>query len=305
MKYHFKVKSFLLFCFVVVFIISCRKENKNPSWDVDVLLPLVKSTLTINNIIPDSILHSNPDNSLNIVYNTPLYSFNSDTLFKIRDTTLTNSWPYLFSNPTVIQPGGAIINPPIVNNIQNNLGDVQLTNFTLKSGKMLLAISNGIHGLVDFNYKISSAKNISGNIFDTTVTLPPAIGTAPGMYSGSFDLSGYKFDLTLPGGTNVNTIATSYSASVAPAANGGYTTTLSSGDAVQITNKFIGIVPDYAKGYFGQTTTNIGPSTTNFSLFKHIVDGTIKLQNVNIGLAIENSVGVDARFTIADLSSFN
>ena len=69
------MKTKLQFVFILTFayclfafVISCRKENKKPSWDVDVIAPLVKSTLTINNLIPDSLLNINPDNSLDIVY---------------------------------------------------------------------------------------------------------------------------------------------------------------------------------------------------------------------------------------------
>jgi hypothetical protein len=40
-------------------------------------------------------------------------------------------------------------------------------------------------------------------------------------------------------------------------------------------------------------------------LFRHIISGTLKLEDVNIGLSIENSIGADARVTINDLVSVN
>ncbi len=297
-KIIFSSSLFILFLFSFIFYSSCRKGN--PSWDVDILAPLINSTLTINNIIPDSLLQTNPDNSLSIVYKIGLYSFNVDTLFKIPDTTLSNNYVSPFS--TIISPGGGII-PVITTSITNNLGDVELTNVTLRSGKMLLTINSQIHGLVDFRYKIPSATNPAGNIFDTTVTIPAAVGAAPGVYSGAFDLSGYKLNLTGASGASVNTMVTSYSAIAAPLP--GNTITINAGEAVQITNKFVGIIPQYAKGYFGNTINNGEIDSTDFSLFNRIIDGTLQLEDIDINFSIENSIGADARITIDNLSSVN
>lgn len=287
--------AFLFFFFL---FISCRK---NPSWDVDVLAPLLKSTMNINNIIPDSVIHKNPDNSLDIVYNSSLSSFSSEKLFKIPDTALTNN--YISPFTTTINPGGDII-PLVVNDIKNSLGDAQLTNIILRNGKMLLTIKSKIKGLVDFTYTLPKVTSPSGTVFSITVTIPAATATTDGIYSGTFDLSGSKVDLTGPTGTSVNTMMTSYSAIVTPSANGGYTTTITAGTSVQILNTFSGIVPQYAKGYFGNSVKNLSDST-NFSLFRHLIGGTLNLEDVNIGLSIENSVGADARVTINDLSSVN
>ncbi len=268
------------------------------------LAPLVKSTLTINNIIPDSNIHQNSDNSLEIVYNNSLYSFSADKLFKIPDTTLTNFYPYPGSS-TSINPGGTII-PVVLNDIQYSLGSAELTKTIIRSGTMLLSISSTIKGRVDFNYKIPSMTKTANPLdtFNVTVTIPAATSTANGVYSSSFDLSGYTVNLTGSNGTNVNTMTTSYGAIVSPVIHGGYTTTINAGDNVKISNSFISIVPQYAKGYFGSTITNVNDST-NFSLFRHIISGNLNLQNVNIGLSIENSVGADARITINNLLSVN
>jgi hypothetical protein len=40
-------------------------------------------------------------------------------------------------------------------------------------------------------------------------------------------------------------------------------------------------------------------------LFRHIISGNLTLQDVNIGLSIENSIGADARITINNLTSIN
>lgn len=68
---------------------SCKKELSEPNWDVDVLAPLAKATLTVDNIYNDSTKKVNPDNSISLVYSSGLYNFTLDTLFKIPDTTIS------------------------------------------------------------------------------------------------------------------------------------------------------------------------------------------------------------------------
>src|ERR1051326_8357556 len=188
MRYFFK--DLFAVCILILVFYSCRKENKNPSWNVDVLAPLVKSTLTINNVIPDSILNTNPDNSLSIVYNTSLNSLNSDSLFKIRDTTISNVYPAFGS----YSPCNTIISS-INDQTKYNLNGVELTKAIIRSGVMKVVITNNTDGNIGINYKLPLA-TIGMHIFDTTFIVPKRSGTNPGLYTANFDLSGYSIDLT-------------------------------------------------------------------------------------------------------------
>ncbi|MBI4945981.1 MAG: hypothetical protein HY840_06230 [Bacteroidetes bacterium] len=268
----------------------------NPSWDTDVLAPLVKTTFTINNIIPDSLLHKNPDNSLNIVYNTNLYSFSTLT---VPDTTIDTVYFYPFQ---LIVDSCDLIIPLLTNEDHFNVRTVQLTTVTIHSGKMQLAVENKTRKILDIHYRIPSA-TLSGNPFDVIVSVPAKTGNNSGVLSTTFDLSGYRFDLTGKNGTKVNTLVTSISAKV-NCSDFSKDTVFPFADNIKVSNSFIDMVPQYAKGYFGNTITNITDST-DFSLFRHIIGGTINLEDVNIGLNIENTIGADARMTIDDLSSVN
>lgn len=68
---------------------ACKKELSEPNWDVDVLAPLARATLTVDNIYNDSTKKVNPDNSISLVYSSGLYNYTLDTLFKIPDTTVS------------------------------------------------------------------------------------------------------------------------------------------------------------------------------------------------------------------------
>ena len=52
-------------------------------------------------------------------------------------------------------------------------------------------------------------------------------------------------------------------------------------DSLIIENTFFDIIPYYAKGYFGNNTYNVGPSTSAFTLFDRIIGGTIDLEDVD------------------------
>ena len=84
--------SFFIIVTSCVSLFSCRKEMGKPSWDTEVLTPLVHGTLNINNILPDSVLQTNADSSMKIVFNNNLYNLTMDTIFKINDTTLTQGY---------------------------------------------------------------------------------------------------------------------------------------------------------------------------------------------------------------------
>ena len=69
--------------------ISCKKELSEPNWDVDVLVPLARASLTVDNIYNDSTKKVNQDNSISMVFSSGLYNYTLDTLFKIPDTTIS------------------------------------------------------------------------------------------------------------------------------------------------------------------------------------------------------------------------
>ncbi len=80
------MKRILFLAILVLFIFSCRKEELHPSWDVDMLLPLAQTQLSIHDILVDSIHQINADSSISLIYQTKLASLILDTIAKIPDT---------------------------------------------------------------------------------------------------------------------------------------------------------------------------------------------------------------------------
>lgn len=282
-----------------VVLISCRKDMEKPSWDTQILAPLINSSLGINNILPDSILQTNADSSMKIVFENDIYKLNIDTLFKIPDTIIKNS--YNIPIPYTFNPGQVVISS-VNNETRYQIADAELRKVIIKKGFVGYTVKNKVQEIINFNYSIPCAK-LGGVPFSININVPAANGSTPGVYSQVFDLSGYEIDLTGFAHNRVNTIYTSVVAKINPDATSPVAVAIS--DSLIIENRFFDFIPYYAKGYFGNNTFNIGPDVTDFSLFSKIVDGTIQLEDVNFQLKLENYIGLDARVYINNISSIN
>jgi hypothetical protein len=294
------MQRILLFVCLCIFslLFSCRKELEKPSWDTHDLAPLIDASLDINNLLPDSILQTNADSSMKIVFQNNIFNFSMDTLFKIPDTSLVKS--YVIPISITAQPGQAIV----TNNLSEtgfNLHGAQLRTIVIKSGSINYSIKSTVHEVTHFVYGLPCA-TLNGVPFTIDINVPAAVGNTPGVYNQTFDLSGYTLSLTGIKKNKVNTMFTSLTASISSA---GQPVVVGPTDSLVISNTFKDFVPYYAKGYFGQSTFNVGPSESNFTMFKRIVDGSIKLEDVNFNLKIENPIGLDAQIVINNLNSIN
>lgn len=296
-KVHMKKLFIILPLLFSIVFFSCKKEDST-HWDAKFLGPLVNASLDINNLLPDSVLQANADSSLKIVYQNDVYKLSMDTLFKIPDTTLRQT--YTIPINVTFNPGQVVVN----NNTSEttySLPGVQLRSATIKSGVVNYRIKSYINEATNFVYSIPAAK-LNGVPFSINVVVPAAIGNTPGIYDQTYDLSGYVIDLTGINHNKVNTLYTSFTASVSAS---GQPVAVNNMDSIIIENTFEDLIPYYAKGYFGQNTFTIGPDETDFSLFKRIVGGSLQLEDVNFNFNIRNPIGLDARIYINNLSSVN
>lgn len=293
-------KSILLILFLAtVLFSSCRKEMEKASWDTDILAPLISASMNINNILPDSILQANADSSMKIVFNNDLYKIDIDTLFKIADTTVHNG--YALPSTISLVPG-QVIPFPTTSSTTYSLPGIELRTVIIKKGYVTFKVRSEITEVTVFNYSIPCA-TLSGVPFSINVNVPARVGSTPGIYNQTFDLAGYTIDLTGPTGTQINTIYTSLAANISSSAVSSVSVTPS--DSLIIDNTFFDMIPYYAKGYFGNNTYNVGPTTSNFTLFDRIVDGTLQLEDVDFNFKIENPIGMDARLFVNNISSIN
>ncbi|TND02863.1 MAG: hypothetical protein FD123_4010 [Bacteroidetes bacterium] len=280
---------------------SCRKEGA-PFWDTGVMAPLAHTTLTVDNLVPDSLQQVNGDQSVTIVYSNDFFNFTSDSLYTIPDTTLTNSYNWPFGSLTVTP--GTQLTPN--NNVQQTtyaISGIDLVYVLLRQGDMNLQMKNDIRQPIQLTYRIPCAKK-NGVPFDTTFYVPAAPDSLNATYLNAYvDLSGYDITMTGVAGDRVNTIVTEFIAVIDPAASG--PTTIYQPDSVSVINTFSGIEPYYVRGYFGNNTIDMGPDESDFEFFRKITSGNLSLESLQMNIELENYIGMDARLYINDIYSRN
>jgi hypothetical protein len=288
----------LLIILLAFSFLSCRKEIKRPYWDAEFSIPILKSELGINKLLPDSLLQTNTDNSLNLVYNNTVFRFDMDEMVKIPDTTIVNAYGMILTSYT-FNPGQYFLNQTQTNSYQ--LNGAQISKIIIKSGGVYFKAISEIQEKTEFTYNIPKAiKNAQP--FQKIITVPAAAPGTKALYSEFVDLSGYEIDLTGPFGNTYNMFEAQVLARISP---NGQPVTVYYGDSLIMQTTFANLVPYYAKGYFGQVNFNSGIQESDFSLFNKITNGNIVLEKAKLTFTIENGIGADASFKINSLSAQN
>jgi len=79
------MKKLLLLTLTTLLAVACIKDDKT-SWNTEILTPIVKSNLTISDLLNSDDVVENPDSSLKLIYSTELYSLTADSLIVFPDT---------------------------------------------------------------------------------------------------------------------------------------------------------------------------------------------------------------------------
>ncbi len=450
-----------LFLFLFLFLTSCRHDMDKPRWETNIMAPIANSSLSISNLIADSLLHTNSDNSLTLVYQNTIYNLAIDTLFKMPDTTLSSSYklsaltigerevtksvtlgdmgrqnaqigllillygqgatgvgvPAITLPPTIYpinadtifqsmtlldgymditihngfpismdsiiftlnnQTNGNLIAtgtfdhvPPgatqtrtvslagetvegqmvaTISNMQspgapappgitldtNNaitatlriygvqassatavfpaqdlvkstsllpfaMNDIRLTKMIVRSGMINIDAYNTLPDTLRFTYTIPSAR-LNNRVFKATESIPPAPPFGSSHIHKSYDFTSYAVDLR---GINQDTVNTFYFNLLGRIDSTGVVQTLTLNDSIWVQTSFSDLYPEYAKGYLGTDTQQVGPGTSPVDLFKKITSGSILLDSVRLSVSVENGIGADAIAQINNLQAVN
>lgn len=293
------MKRLLIFASICIgLLFSCKKENDNPQWDINVLGPLAKATLGIENLIGDSSLGIDGNGALSITIDTTFSNFKLDSIYQIPDTTLYTIQVFP-AFPQPIPP-----NTPFTsqnNNVVLGISGVELKLANLKSGTIKIEIKNTLQSKIFYTYTIPKAKK-NGVPFTITFTIDSASITNPKYFNQSYDFSGYTVDLTGNNGSLVNTIAYNVEARSDP--NGQTFNLVGSDTLINLKTSMIGIAPDYVRGYLGQSNLT-DKKSISFGFGNLISDGTIVLDSVEMNFAVTNYAGADIQAYVNVLTALN
>jgi hypothetical protein len=264
---------------------------------VDLVVPLVKTSLTIGDLVPDSLLSTGADGQVSLLYTSRLFDLRLDTILTAPDTNFRYTYVLPLPGPVSFQPGATFNTANDVTRFE--LDGLELRTLRIRSGLVSLAITSMINGPINGDFELPGA-TLNGDVFAIDQSVPAGTPASPTTLSSTRDLDGYAFDMRGPFFNDVNTLATHLSYRNA----GATAVDVTDQDSLIALVSYQDIVPDYALGYFGTRDIHIDPSSTDLDLFEN-VSGMLDLDQVTARLKVTNGIGVDARADLLYIRSVN
>lgn len=278
---------------------GCRKDGDPARWDVDILAPLVKTTFTIGDIVPDSLLSVDGAGNVTLLYTSELFSVDLDTLLKAPDTTYAYPGAITVPGPLNFPPGTGIVSENNVTRFDFN--EVELRKLVLREGTVELELKNMIASNVIGSFSLPGAQ-FPGGGNSLSATVAQGTPASPVIVRQVRDLAGVSFDLRGPDLNAVNTLHTIIGINLDPNGQGA---TVTDQDSVNAKITYRGLKPEYARGYFGSDVYTVEPTDTELGLFDNFVGGSLDLDQVALRVKLVNGIGIDLQVVLGYLRAVN
>lgn len=169
-----KNKIFVTLFLVVTLSLACRKKGAKPNWEIDSLLPLFETSLSIADIAGKDFVKNNPDNSVSVVFKENFYDLNIDSLVQIPDTIITEQLNIPFNMNA--SPGATFYSSN--ETTKYNLGQVELNKAIIESGVAEIEFVSSVQEKTIITYSLPCATK-NGTILELTeyVPKPPLNGS--------------------------------------------------------------------------------------------------------------------------------
>ena len=242
------------------------------------------------------------ENLLAILNNMDINASNGPVLINYDDAIITN---VNISDIGITEATAIFPEQQLTENLKEHsfdMGGAEIKEIGIKSGtvtvNVLSTLPNG-----KMIYNIPSLKKNGIPFTSNEMIVPEAINTD--LTSFTFNFEGYKLDLTgKEGRINGDTVNTIYTEAYTFIDSTGTLETINNTDSFYSFIEF-DITPEYAIGYLGQDTFELGPENANITIFNNITNGNLDLKDSELLLRFENYIGVDADLQINDLSVSN
>jgi len=279
---------------------ACRKEPARPSWDVDLAIPLIRTTLDLGDLLPDSILSADADGNVRLLYTTRLFALKLDTVLTAPDTTLRYVYPPfdLGGASLTFFPGTTI--PAITDVTRFDLEELSLSELHVRTGQLELALTNRLPTQVSADFRIEGT-SLNGSPLEIAGNLPTGSPAAPSTLLIQQALDGIRFDLRGPQFDDVNTIAPRMDLTTDP---NGPVVQMTAADSLEAVVRYRDVVPAYARGYFGTRSVELDPDTSALEVFQD-VSGLLDIDAAEARLRVRNGVGMDIRARLLHLRGIN
>jgi hypothetical protein len=294
----FQLKAFVILCFSVVLVLACQRFELGPKWKVDALVPVLKTSFVLEDLIRSRYLQTDQGGDLEIRYEDVIFDFELEELFQLPDTTTvtTNQGSFI---PIQIAPGQSWVADTSQNRF--NISDLELLEMEIESGQIGFEIESTVLAPMNITYVIPPARK-GGQPLVYRDQVPTATSTTNSFISGSIDLSGYLFDLR---GRYANDFNTVYFLIDVQLDSNSAPYMLTSNDVITTRVSYTGILPKYVRGNFLRQVQNEADELQDFSLFDNLNSGILDVEEVKLDFEVRNSLGVDIRARIRELSGLD
>jgi hypothetical protein len=294
-----KIKSYIIALLIAFGLVACKRQEPT-SWDVDVVLPVAKGRLQLNDLVTDSLLSVDANGVYHLHFSENLTDFSLDTLVQVPDTTIHKKFEVPLN-------GGPFTIPANVTLIDQNedrileVGNVLLREMVAGSGYMRYSLKSYINGYLDCSYSIPG---LSYNGIPTVILAQtsPSTGGVPNVVTGVIDLTNYTFDLSGVSGGDFNKMNTNLLIRTSPTAPA--SAIISAHDSVVVDLEFVEATVAYARGYFGSEAYELNENV-EFGSGLNLPEGSLNLESAAMSLKVQNYVGVDAALQFHSLGGWN
>ncbi|AEA44892.1 hypothetical protein [Fluviicola taffensis] len=288
------MKKFLFILLIGLAFTSCKKRGK-AIWDTDWQVPLVHDSLSMSNLVADSLLTVVSGNYV-LDVDASLFEFRLSDFVSLPDTSVQNT--FNMSLNITANPGTSF-----VNNVEEHvidIGDAQLKKIRVKQGGIQLKVFNPIPTKTFFTITLPGVTR-NGVALTQEFVAPAGTVSDPGVATGFVDLNGYELDLTGQYGTSYNRIQSKMLVKSDP---DGPSVVVHTTDIIvfQFTMKDVEL--DYARGYFGNQLVS-DTVYAQIDAMNNISDGILDVDAMTFDLSIENGLKVNGKFKINSLKNIN
>ena len=285
--------NILIFLLLSLLFQACQKDN-NPSWDTNVHAPLANGSITITDLLDDSIVNTN-NQGIWLKFSRNIYELKADSLVSIPEKFGRIS--YATPINLIITPGKKLLNTSVDKTIQAD--PAELNSAHIREGTISLKTKATYDEPVKYTY---SFPGITKNGQSLTITETfPAADSGTMIQSNKYNIQNYNIDLTGQNNNAYNKISYQVTARTLDNAD---TLEITPQDSLALIMKFKDLQLHKFEGYFGQrdfSTTD----TTEIDFLSHIESGIIDLDSVNAELQVENGIGADMLMYVNELISIN
>ncbi len=271
------LKRTILGMCAALFMLGCAKDFENledPNWDPELAVPITHSRFEVKDVLNDfetgGFVGTNDEGVIRVVYQGEIFTISAEDVMELENV------PYAFLS-------------------KNQEGTIpafqgrRIETMTLKSGIMSYQVIDSRNENVEVTISIPIATK-NGVAFSETFVVTPSGGSIN--QSGTFDISGYTFDLST-GGSGANYLSMNYDAKLV---NSG-----TSVDIDLIQGTFKGLEFLFLDGYLGDFELGEFSDSVKIDMFKNYIGGEVVISEPRIALNLFNSFGMPLQTSINDI----